>query len=355
MRKFLVSLLLIMLLASAFIGLVGNLNSAKADDQQAASTLNSSGSETGPTVANVASSQSFVEQGFSTELTVSVENTGSSTYNFYVTFYGNGIPLAAQPITLNGYSSTVVSLMWNTTGFALGNYTLTACAWSDLGQTIAIYSNCTGNKILVTCPGDLTGHFEVNFDDFSTFITDFIAYYPTGVCNPAADFNHDGKLDYNDLSLFITAYIAYYASPTPFVTQGGLTLSMSLQQTSYGVGEPVNMTLSINNVSTKTITFGLSASTFNFIVYNSTGIVYQYTYGKVFPTWVVLYSLAAGISLPDNLQWNQTCNLISNPSAALTVSNPSGLCPVFRASPGTYCIVGEALGMKTAPQQITIT
>lgn len=198
----------------------------------------------------------------------------------------------------------------------------------------------------MTCPGDLTGQFEVNFNDINAFVTSYINYYQTGQSNPAADFDHDGKLDFNDINLFVSASIAYYAGPTPFVTNGGLTLTMTIKQTTYSLGEPVNFTLSINNVSDETIAFDRTASTFDFIVYNSTGIVFRYSFGMVFPMWVQIYSLAPGTSLSQNLEWDQVCNLFFSPAAS-----PAN----FPASPGTYYIVGEALGMQTVPQQITIT
>ena len=347
--KKLVSILLIVLLAgSCSLVLTGKLSLVRADDNN----TNNGGSPSGITVVNVSSTQNFVEEGFSTDLTATVQNTLASEASANVTICGNGIALNTQVVSLDGDSSTIISYEWNTTGFALGNYTLSAYTWPILGQTALDNANVTGSIVLVTCPGDQTGHFKVDFTDIITFVSSYINYYQTGYCDPAADFEHSSKLDFNDVTLFVASYLAYYAGPTPFVTDGGLTLTMSpLKQTIYSPGEPINFTLSINNVSKYNITFDRSASTFDYLVYNKTGIVYRYTFGVEFPLWIQLYTLAPGMSLSQSFEWDQECNLGYSPVAS---APPFGSCPVFLASPGTYYIMGEALGMQTIPQQITI-
>jgi len=337
--------------------LIGNFNVVKADDQGTVlNGANAAGSAPGIAVINLASTQNFVEEGFSANIVATVENTGSSTSSFYVTFCDNGVPLDTQPVTLSGESSTVVSFIWNTTGYALGTCTLSAYAWSNSGETSLVSANSVSSTILVTCPDDLTGQYTVNFMDINAFVADYINYCQTGQCNSAADFNHDGRLDFNDLELFVANYIAYYSGPTPFVTNGGLTLTMNIEQTTYSLNEPVDFTLSINNVSTNTIQFERTASTFDYLVYNSTGVVYRYSYGMAFPMWAMIYTLAPGASLTESFEWDQICNFHFSPAAtSQATSNPVASPPVFPVSPGTYYIVGEALGMQTIPQQITIT
>ena len=356
-RKIVAILLSILLLISMIsLILIGNLNVVKADDQGTRSTGGNVGSVPGITVLNITSTQTFVEEGFSADITATVDNTGSSASIFYVTFLDNGVPLDTQPVTLGGESSTALSYVWNTTGFALGNFTLSAYAWSNPAETSLVSANSVNTNILVTCPDDLTGQSTVNFLDITAFVAAYINYYQTGQCNPATDFNHDGRVDFSDLVLFVANYQAYFVGPTPFVTNGGLTLTLAIKQTTYSLGEPVNFTLSINNVSKSTITFTRTASTFDYMVYNSTGIVYRYSIGIAFPMWAQIYTLAPGESLTENFSWDQVCNLFFSPAAgSLGPSNPVAFPPVFPASPGTYYILGEALGMQTIPQQITIT
>ena len=207
-------------------------------------------------------------------------------------------------------------------------------------------NSIAGSTILVTCPGDMTGHYGVDFQDITTFVSAFINYYQTGQYYLAADFDHDGKLSFNDLELFVAAYLAYWVGPTPFVTHGGLTLTMSIEKNTYILREPVNFTLSINNVSNNTISFNYQSSTFDFMVFNASGIVYRNSYNVAQPMWVQYYSLLPGASLSRNCEWDQSCNFNSSPFVSP---------PVFLASSGTYWIIGEALGLQTFPQQIIIS
>ena len=69
----------------------------------------------------------------------------------------------------------------------------------------------------------MNGDFKVDFTDLCTLlaITSLIA--PRLCYNPAADFNHDGKIDFNDISLFTGAYINYLTQETALSTQATST------------------------------------------------------------------------------------------------------------------------------------
>ncbi len=310
-------------------------------------------------VTEVACSQSFVEQGFSATLTANIENSGSSPVSCTVTFSVNDIPVSTQAVTLPSGGSAVASTAWNTTGFALGDYVLSATASSIAGATTSTGDSCTGSTITVNCLGDLTDQGEVDSNSFFAFTSAYIDYNSfdgSHQCNPAADFDHDGAITATDFFEFMNAYIAYWAGPTPFVHNGALTLTLTLSttQTVYAVGQPVDFTLSVNNVSDKTISFTYTGGFFDYIVYNSTGIVYRDSYGKAFPMFIMERSLLPGASFTQSFEWDQVCNFNSL-SASPCLLVPTLSCPVFHASPCTYYIVGEALGMQTLPQQITIS
>jgi hypothetical protein len=61
---------------------------------------------------------------------------------------------------------------WNTTGFAKGNYTLSAYAWPVPGETDISDNNFTGGWVFVSMVGDLTGG--------SANVWDFV---PDGKCD----------------------------------------------------------------------------------------------------------------------------------------------------------------------------
>ncbi len=137
----------------------------------------------------------------------------------------------------------------------------------------------------------------------------------------------------------------------------GLQLTMTLQKTNYSLGEPVNMTFTITNISNQTILLSqYAAYQFGFIVYNDTNNnIYQTS--PNFPLYpnnpggldIIPFSLNAEESFTETLVWGQTCN---NTAASEGV-------PV---SPGTYYIVGQTgyifnmngLTIETTPLQIVI-
>ena len=124
----------------------------------------------------------------------------------------------------------------------------------------------------------------------------------------------------------------------------GLELTMTLERTNYTLGEPINITLTIINISNQTVNFGYSARTFDFRVYNDTNsTVYQWSSFRVFPLFIVDTPLNPGESLARVLVWQQTCNRTMSSEGV----------PV---SPGTYYIIGLSgvLQMQTTPIQISI-
>jgi len=138
-------------------------------------------------------------------------------------------------------------------------------------------------------------------------------------------------------------------SPTPLLPQGnptsnGLELTVSLVKSIYNLGEPVNVTLTIKNVSNQTINFTHTGMDFDFLVYDGKGsIAYQWSLGRAFAMFVTILPLLPGGSLSENDVWPQASNTMS-PNAV-------------SVSPGTFFIVGESnqrYGLQTAPIQVTI-
>jgi hypothetical protein len=135
----------------------------------------------------------------------------------------------------------------------------------------------------------------------------------------------------------------------------GFMLTMTLEKTQYSLGEPINVTLALTNISNQTVSFWLdySFSYFQFFVYNSTmNRIYSSLWGILLPL-AVSYTLDAGQSMSDSYSWNQTWNE--------SIFSGEGIAVL----PGTYYIVGQVGPMQqnnivfsstieTTPIQITI-
>ncbi len=60
---------------------------------------------------------------------------------------------------------------------------------------------------------DLNGDGHVNFNDVSTFVSMYIAYYSSSHTYSAAiDYDHNGRINFNDVNLFVHYYIQYWSS-----------------------------------------------------------------------------------------------------------------------------------------------
>jgi hypothetical protein len=128
-------------------------------------------------------------------------------------------------------------------------------------------------------------------------------------------------------------------------SKGDLELTITIDKTTYNVGEPVNITLTITNISKQTINFTHTGLDFDFQVSNDTNnIVYQWSKFKFIPQFMAIEALHAGYSISSNLTWPQICNFNTQ------VQDNA-------ASPGTYNIIGETgptYGIQTTPIQMAI-
>jgi hypothetical protein len=122
--------------------------------------------------------KTVVGQGLSMRINVTAGNPGNYAETFNVTSYANASSIAMQTVTLSSGGSTVVTFTWNTTGFAYGNYTISAYAWPVPGEINISNNNLTGGWVRVAGVGDLTG----------------------GTPN-ALDFVPDGKVDITDVAI----------------------------------------------------------------------------------------------------------------------------------------------------------
>jgi hypothetical protein len=137
----------------------------------------------------------------------------------------------------------------------------------------------------------------------------------------------------------------YSNQPVAYGGKGNLELTMTLNKTTYSLGEPVNLTLTITNISNQTINFTHTGLDFDFQVYNDTNNqVYQWSNFKAIAQFIAIVPLHAGESMSANFTWLQTCNF-----NAQVEGDP--------VSPGTYNIIGQTgptYGIQTTPIQITI-
>jgi hypothetical protein len=164
------------------------------------------------TVTNVTSSKTIVCQGYGLNITVTAGNPGDYTETFNITLYANATAIGNITITnLPNGTHTSIVYVWNTTGFAYGNYTISASASPVPGQTNTANINCTGGCVFVSLIGDLTGPNGVPDGKVDIRDVHYVAiYYGTTPSspnwNPNADINNDGKVDIKDVHIVAEHY-----------------------------------------------------------------------------------------------------------------------------------------------------
>lgn len=127
-------------------------------------------------VTNLQRLKTIVGQGYSCKLNVTVQNQGDFTETFDVTAYASAmLPPAATCRTtivnlLKGEIRTV-TMIWDTTLWAYGNYTMSAVADTVLGETDTVDNTFFDSWVKVTIPGDTNGDQVVNVLDLILIAT----------------------------------------------------------------------------------------------------------------------------------------------------------------------------------------
>jgi rhodanese-related sulfurtransferase len=155
-------------------------------------------------------SKSVVGQGFNLSINVTVIDIGSYTETFNVTAYADATGTGSENVTLPAGISTIVTLVWNTTGCAYGDYTLSGYAWPVPEEVDVADNNYTcGVPIHVGVPGDISGPTQgvydgtTNMRDINYLILLFNTNPSSPNWNPNADVNNDGTVNMRDIQIAI--------------------------------------------------------------------------------------------------------------------------------------------------------
>jgi peptide/nickel transport system substrate-binding protein len=162
-------------------------------------------------------SKSVVGRGYCANISTALSNYGTYTETLNVTAYCNTTNFAnLTDLTLANRTSTSTVLVWNTTGFAYGNYTIWAYAEPLPGEIDVKDNNCTcAVPVHVGVPGDISGPTvgvydgTTNMRDINYMITLFNTYPSSSNWNPNADVNNDGTVNMRDIQIAILNFNKY--------------------------------------------------------------------------------------------------------------------------------------------------
>jgi parallel beta-helix repeat protein len=108
-------------------------------------------------VTYVTPSKTVVGQGYSLNINVTVANQGEFTETFNIKVYANTTVISQAEVTLASGSFTTVTFTWNTTGFAKGDYTISAIADTVSGEIDTADNRYDDGTVIVSIPCDIAG------------------------------------------------------------------------------------------------------------------------------------------------------------------------------------------------------
>jgi hypothetical protein len=103
----------------------------------------------------------------------------------------------------------IVVFMWDTTGFAKGNYTMDVSIDMVAGETESA-DNVLCCRIVVSIPGDINGDFTVNILDAITLSNSFLTPPGSTNWNPDADINSDNIVNILDAIILSNHFLEHY-------------------------------------------------------------------------------------------------------------------------------------------------
>jgi hypothetical protein len=176
------------------------------------------------TVTNVTSSKQgclpipTVCRGYTVTLFITVENLGNFTeavsIHAYVNSTAGQLLVGTENVTLNIGDSVVVTLVWDTTGLATGNYTVHAEVDAVPGESNVEDNMLYDGTILVSILGDITGPAgrpdgKVDMFDVGNIGRRFMAKSPSPDYNKNFDINDDGIINMADIALVARHFLEH--------------------------------------------------------------------------------------------------------------------------------------------------
>jgi hypothetical protein len=165
-------------------------------------------------VTNITPYKTCIGRGYSGNIDVTVGNLGGYPETFNTTVNASQTIIATfVNTTLTVGSFSTFTFTWNTTGFAYGNYTISAYAVPVPGDINTTNNSFSYGNVTVTIPGDLNGDFKVILQDLVILANAYgtrAGIDPPGTglhkWNPNADINNDGVVGLSDLVILATHY-----------------------------------------------------------------------------------------------------------------------------------------------------
>jgi hypothetical protein len=163
---------------------------------------------TNVTTSKTGGSREIVGQDYTCRVYVSVQNNGDFEEALQVLVYANTSQIASLVVAAEHGQSENVSLTWNTTGFAKGNYTIWVYVKPVTNETYTADNIKLGSTVFVTVAGDVTGEGLCDMQDISILVDKFLKEPKDGPAwDPNCDVNDDHIIDMADISIAVDNFL----------------------------------------------------------------------------------------------------------------------------------------------------
>lgn len=150
-------------------------------------------------IDNIKLNRNVVSQGLILRITINAKNYGGFNETFNITIYVNETAIETINISLSSGNSTEFTILWNTTGFAKGNYTIWAYAWPVPDETETDDNIFVDGVVWVRWPYDNTGDGYCGIDDIVAVAEHFGTDPNSLNWNPIYDINCDNYVGIDDV------------------------------------------------------------------------------------------------------------------------------------------------------------
>jgi outer membrane protein assembly factor BamB len=162
------------------------------------------------TITDLTSYHTIQGKGYNDCGNITAANYGSYTETFNITAYATNTTtttvIATQSVTLTSGNFTTIAFIWNTKGFAYGNYTISASVTLASGEINNWTGPFTYGSVKVTIPGDVDGNGVVNIFDVIMITSRYGLKQGMPNFNPNCDINQDGIINILDVVICTSHY-----------------------------------------------------------------------------------------------------------------------------------------------------
>ncbi|MGA2767304.1 MAG: C25 family cysteine peptidase [Candidatus Bathyarchaeia archaeon] len=161
-------------------------------------------------VTDITPLKTVAGQGYCMNVSVAIANYGTFDENFNLSVFADSTLIAQTATSLTAANAVVIIFLWDTTGFAYGNHTLSAYVPPVSGETNTANNNRTCTiPVHVGVPGDVSstvpGVYDgvANMKDVAYMIALFNTKPNSPNWKPNADVNNDGVCNMKDIAVAI--------------------------------------------------------------------------------------------------------------------------------------------------------